>query len=67
MVKIPQSVSEENIAMLVSALTSFHPVNNETSFWNLAKQVTEQIKGKLKTPEVCNVILSSIYDIFIYS
>lgn len=56
--RVNPPVSEENIAMLVSALTSFHPVNNETSFWDLAKQVTEQIKAKLKTREVCNVILS---------
>lgn len=56
--RVNPPVSEENIAMLVSALTSFHSVNDETSFWDLAKQVTEQIRAKLKTSEVCNVILS---------
>ncbi|MGD1702264.1 phthiocerol/phthiodiolone dimycocerosyl transferase family protein [Dapis sp. BLCC M229] len=51
-------IGDENIAMLVSALNSFHTVNNKTSFWDLARQVKSQIKARLKTPEIYNVILS---------
>lgn len=56
--RVNPPVEDKNMAMLVSALTSFHEVNEETNFWDLAKQVTLQIKARLKTPEIYKGILS---------
>ncbi|MDT9178364.1 MAG: condensation domain-containing protein [Limnospira sp. PMC 1291.21] len=54
--RVVPPVSNEDICMLVSALTSFHIVDNQTSFWDLTQQVTAQIKTRLNTTEVYNVI-----------
>ncbi len=51
-------LSQEHIAMIVSALTSFHSITCETSFWDLAREVTQQIKIRLKTSDIYDVILS---------
>lgn len=56
--RVHPPVSQENIAMVISALTSFHSLTNETSFWNLAKEVTQQIQLRLNTSEIYDVILS---------
>lgn len=51
-------VSDENIAMVVSALTSFHEITKDKPFGEVAREVTQQIKEKLKTSEIYNVVLS---------
>ncbi|MEA5553646.1 condensation domain-containing protein [Anabaena cylindrica UHCC 0172] len=51
-------VSDENIAMIVSALTSFHEIREDKPFWELAREVTLQIKEKLTTSEIYNVVHS---------
>jgi len=51
-------VSDENIAMVVSALTTFHEIREDQPFWDLAKEVTQQIKQKVETSEIYNVVLS---------
>lgn len=56
--RINPPVSSEYFAMLVSALTSFHRVTRKQNIWQLAREVTQQIKNRLKTPEIYNVILS---------
>jgi 2C-methyl-D-erythritol 2,4-cyclodiphosphate synthase len=56
--RVNPHVKPENIAMLVSALTSFHFIKNNVDFWDLAKEVTTQIKARLKTSEIYNVILT---------
>ncbi|MEQ8468462.1 phthiocerol/phthiodiolone dimycocerosyl transferase family protein [Coleofasciculus sp. E1-EBD-02] len=51
-------VSDETIAMVVSALTTFHEIREDKPFWELAREVTQQIKEKLETSELYNVVLS---------
>ncbi|MDJ0516538.1 MAG: hypothetical protein QNJ74_09880 [Trichodesmium sp. MO_231.B1] len=41
-----------------TAITSFDTVNQKMSFWDLAKQATDQIKARLKTPEIYNGVFS---------
>ena len=43
-------IGNEQMAFLVSSLLCFHKVNQKMSFWGLARQATEEIKAKLKTP-----------------
>ncbi|MBE9114555.1 alcohol acetyltransferase [Lusitaniella coriacea LEGE 07157] len=37
-------VSHENMGILASFLTSFHTLKPETSFWNLVREITREIK-----------------------
>ncbi len=51
-------VSDENIAMVVSALTTFHQIRKDQPFWGLAREVTQQITERLGSSEIYNVVLS---------
>ncbi len=56
--KVNPPISDQNMAVLISALTCFYTVNQKTSFWDLAKQATDQIQAKLKTQEIYNGVFS---------
>lgn len=56
--RITPPISHENLAVMVSALTSFHSLSETTAFWDLAKKVSQQIKDRLETEEIYNVILN---------
>jgi len=56
--RLTPPISDENIAMVVSALTSFHEIKKDKPFGELAREVTQQIKEKLETSEIYNVVLS---------
>ena len=51
-------IGNEQMTFLVSSLVCFHTVNQKMLFWDLAKQATEEIKAKLKTPEIYHRILA---------
>ncbi|MDJ1181754.1 phthiocerol/phthiodiolone dimycocerosyl transferase family protein [Roseofilum casamattae] len=51
-------VGDENIAIAYSVLKSFHHLNEVTSFWDLARDVSQQIKERLETEEIYNSILN---------
>ncbi|MDE5114810.1 MAG: condensation domain-containing protein, partial [Trichodesmium sp. St15_bin1_1] len=51
-------IGNEQMTFLVSSLVCFHTVNQKMSFWDLAKQATEEIQAKLKTPEIYHRILA---------
>ena len=51
-------IGNEQMTFLVSSLVCFHTVNHKMLFWDLAKQATEEIKAKLKTPEIYHRILA---------
>ncbi len=57
-IKVNPTIGDKQMTFFVSSLTCFHTVNQKMSFWDLAKQATEQIKAKLKTPEIYNQIFS---------
>ncbi|NES18696.1 MAG: alcohol acetyltransferase [Symploca sp. SIO3E6] len=56
--RVNPPISDENIAMVVSALTTFHEIREDKPFWQLAREVTRQIKQKLETSEIYKVVLS---------
>ncbi|RQH16690.1 phthiocerol/phthiodiolone dimycocerosyl transferase family protein [Okeania hirsuta] len=56
--KVNYPIGDEHMAVLISSLNSFYIVNEKMSFWDLAKQATEQIKARLKTPEIYNNVFS---------
>lgn len=56
--KVNSPIGDEQMTFLASSLTCFHTVNQKMSFWDLAKQATDQIKVRLKTPEIYNRVFS---------
>lgn len=56
--RLDPQISSENLSMLVSALTSIHEFTHETTFWEVAKSVTEQIKERLKTSEIYTGVIN---------
>ena len=56
--RLNSPIGNEQMTFLVSSLVCFHTVNQKMSFWDLAKQATEEIKAKLKTPEIYHRILA---------
>ncbi|NES05924.1 MAG: hypothetical protein F6K22_25820 [Okeania sp. SIO2F4] len=56
--KVNYPVGDEQMGILISALTCFYTVNQKMPFWELAKQATEQIKERIKTPEIYNSVFS---------
>ena len=56
--RLNSPIGNEQMTFLVSSLVCFHTVNQKMSFWDLAKQSTEEIQAKLKTPEIYHRILA---------
>lgn len=40
-------IKDEHMALMVSSVFSFHKLNNTTQFWDLTKEVNEQIKTQI--------------------
>ena len=45
------AISNENLGQLASAITLFHTLGTNTSFWELAREVREQLEVGLKSSE----------------
>lgn len=52
-------VSNENISILASSLTSFHALRPNTSFWELARDVRQQLEDGLKRNDIFSVVVMS--------
>jgi NRPS condensation-like uncharacterized protein len=52
-------VSDENMSLLVSSLTSFHTIRSDTSFWELARDVKQQLEAGLGRGDIFRVVLMS--------
>ena len=52
-------ISDENMCVLSSAITSFHTVKANTSFWELARDVTQQLKAGLEGNDIFSFVLMS--------
>lgn len=52
-------ISEENISILASSLTSFHILHPNTLLWELARNVTQQLEAGLKRDDIFSVVLMS--------
>ena len=57
-IRLNPPIGNQQMTFLVSSLVCFHTVNQKMSFWDLAKQSTEEIQAKLKTPEIYHRILA---------
>jgi NRPS condensation-like uncharacterized protein len=52
-------VSDENMSLLASSLTSFHTLATNTSFWELARDVKQQLEAGLERGNIFSVVLMS--------
>jgi NRPS condensation-like uncharacterized protein len=50
--RLKPSVSQENMGILASSLTSFHTIQTNTSFWELARDVRKQLETGLERGDV---------------
>lgn len=50
-------VSDEPLGVLASSLTSFHSIRKSTSFWDLAQDVTQQLKVGLERDDIFSTVL----------
>ena len=55
--RIKPKVFPENMGMFISFLTSFHTLETETLFWELARDVTRQINKGLKRKDMFKPLL----------
>ncbi|KYC36939.1 hypothetical protein WA1_45625 [Scytonema hofmannii PCC 7110] len=52
-------VHRENLGTLASAITTLHNIDINTSFWNLARDVREQLKVGLRKEYLFSIVLMS--------
>ncbi|MBK1988708.1 alcohol acetyltransferase [Sphaerospermopsis aphanizomenoides BCCUSP55] len=50
-------VSENNLGVLASAITSFHTLRVNTHFWNLAREVRENLAAELKSDDIFSITM----------
>lgn len=53
------SVNDEDMGILISSISSFHRLGKKTLFWDLARDVKQQLENKLKREDVFGVMLLS--------
>lgn len=52
------AIGNENLGQLASAITLFHTLGTNTSFWELAREVTQQVEVGIKRSEIfCQVLI----------
>ncbi|OCQ91259.1 hypothetical protein BCD64_24960 [Nostoc sp. MBR 210] len=50
-------VSENNLGVLFSSITSFHPLTTKTTFWDLAREVRQTIIAGLNSDHLFSIIM----------
>jgi NRPS condensation-like uncharacterized protein len=51
------AISSENLGCFISAVITFHTISSQTQFWQLARDVKQQIKQGLDRGDIFNVLL----------
>lgn len=54
-IRLKPAVRDENMGMLISSVTSFHSIN--TSFWELARDVKQQLEVSLRRGDIFSEVL----------
>ncbi|MEA5551401.1 condensation domain-containing protein [Anabaena cylindrica UHCC 0172] len=55
--RLKPEVNRENLGILASSITSFHTLDTNTSFWDLARDVRQQLEVSLESEDIFNVVL----------
>lgn len=59
MTRLKNPVNRNNLGILASAIISLHTVDKNTSFWDLARDVRQQLKTGLESEVIFNMALMS--------
>ncbi|MBA3923982.1 MAG: hypothetical protein H0X31_20715 [Nostocaceae cyanobacterium] len=57
--RLQPKVTEENMGLLASSVTSFHTLGVNTAFWNLAREVKQQLEVGLERNDIFSIMLMS--------
>lgn len=52
-------ISDEQIALIASSVWGFHTIKTSTSFWELARDVKQQMEAGMKRRDIFNAVLMS--------
>ena len=55
--RLQPEVSDENLGLLASSVTSFHALKRNTSFWDLARDVKQQLEASLEGNDIFSIVL----------
>lgn len=55
--RLKPEVNRENLGILASAITTLHNLDTNTSFWDLARDVRQQLKVSLVSEDIFSVVL----------
>ncbi len=50
-------IGNENLGMLASSIISYHTIGENSSFWNLARDVKQQIEASLECNDIFSIML----------
>ncbi len=57
--RLQTEIHRENLGILVSAIISLHTLDINTYFWDLARDVRQQLKVGLESEDIFNIVLMS--------
>ena len=57
--RLQTEISDDNLGMLVASINSFHTVGDETSFWDLARNIKQTLEGSLENDDIFSNLLAS--------
>jgi NRPS condensation-like uncharacterized protein len=55
--RVQPPISEENLAILATSLMGFYTIKTHTSFWELAREVKQNLEVNIKHGDIFNMIL----------
>ncbi len=58
--RLKSTISHEDLGVLASAITTFHTLGANTSFWDLARDVREKLKINLETEDIFSYVLMTM-------
>jgi len=50
-------IGNENLGMLASSIISYHVISENSSFWNLARDVKQQLEASLESNDIFSIML----------
>nr|WP_322743327.1 condensation domain-containing protein [Sphaerospermopsis aphanizomenoides] len=59
--RLQPAINKENLAVLATSLMGFHTINKNTSFWELAREVKQNLESGIKHGDIFNMVLLAKY------
>lgn len=59
--RLQPAIHKENLAILATSLMGFHTINQNTSVWELAREVKQNLESGIKHGDIFNMVLLAKY------